>query len=143
MSAEKKLSNEDFIQNIILVLKKYLPGLPEEKFTQFMVECIAGKGEFENIRYVTLEDYNMCTDSEGFYTAHFHEDNDLLFIWEDDFYSCGYTPDELEEDGARNTYIGFIYLKDKKYIRVNGYGDEIEYGSDNPADEHPDWKEWC
>lgn len=156
-STEKKMSKEDFILKTILVLRKYVPDLKDEKFTQFMTECIDGDPEleeifgkkepinFENIRYVTLEDYNMCCDPNGFYVAHFHEDNDVLYIWEDDFYACGYNPDELddEEEGLREGYIGFIDLAKQKYLRINGYGDEIEFGSDNPADEHPNWQGWC
>ncbi len=74
------------------------------------------------------------------YVAHFHSDNDLVTLWEDDFFAGGYNLDELddEEEGLREAYIAFIDLLNEKYIRVNGYGDEIEFGSENPADEHPD-----
>jgi len=136
----------DLIQKTSAVLKKYVPNLNELKFQKFLIESLENDNiNFLEIRFVTLEDYNMCSDPEDFYTAHFHTDNDLVTIWEDDFLASGYNLDELddEDEGLRETYIGFIDLFNEKYIRVNGYGDEIEYGSENPADEHPDWKGWC
>ena len=69
----------------------------------------------------------------------------MVTIWEDDFFAGGYNLVELddESEGIRETYTGFIDLMDQKYIRINGFGDQIEYGSKNPTDEHPDWKGWC
>ena len=145
-SSENKLSKEDFILKTISVIKKYVPHLSEEKFTSFLNESLEHETiKFSEIRYVTLEDYNMCSYPEDFYVAHFHSDNDLVTLWEDDFFAGGYNLDELddEEEGLREAYIAFIDLLNEKYIRVNGYGDEIEFGSENPADEHPDWKGWC
>jgi hypothetical protein len=140
------MNQEDFMKNTISVIKKYVPELSEEKFTGFLKESLENENiEFSEIRYVTLEDYNMCSYPEDFYVAHFHSDNDLVTLWEDDFFAGGYNLDELddEEEGLREAYIAFIDLLNEKYIRVNGYGDEIEFGSENPADEHPDWKGWC
>lgn len=145
-NTKNEMSQEDFMKNTISVIKKYVPGLSEEKFSRFLKESLEHSNiEFSEIRYVTLEDYNMCSYPEDFYVAHFHSDNDLVTIWEDDFFAGGYNLDELddEEEGLREAYIAFIDLLDEKYIRVNGFGDEIEYGSKNPTDEHPDWKGWC
>jgi hypothetical protein len=144
--SENKLSKEDFILKTSSVIKKYIPSLSEEKFTSFLKESLEPVTiNFSEIRYVTLEDYNMCSYPEDFYVAHFHSDNDLVTIWEDDFFAGGYNLDELDDEaeGIRETYIAFIDLLDQKYIRINGFGDQIEYGSENPTDEHPDWKGWC
>lgn len=141
-----QISKADFIDKTTLVLKKYVPNLNTVKFIHFLNECLTDtKLDFNEVRYVTLEDTNLCNDVNTFYVAHFHQDKDLLSIWEKDFYDCGYSEDELddEEEGIRETYTGFIDLMDQKYIRVNGFENQIEYGSDNPADEHPDWKGWC
>lgn len=140
------MSQDDFIKNIIFVIKKYVPGLVVEKFSGFLKESLEHTNiEFSEIRFVTLEDDNMCSYPTDFYVAHFHLDNGILQIWEDDFFSAGYTLDELdnEAEGTRETYIGFLDLADQKYIRINGHGNKIEYGSENPSDEHPDWKAWC
>ena len=141
-----QISKADFIDKTTLVLKKYVPNLNTLKFTHFLNECLTdSKLNFNEVSYVTLEDYNMCSYPEDFYTAHFHHDKDLLSIWEQDFYDCGYSEDELDDEAERirETYTGFIDLMDQKYIRINGFGDQIEYGSENPTDEHPDWKGWC
>jgi hypothetical protein len=132
-----------FTQKIFETLKKYIPSLSEAKFTCFLNESLENENiEFSEIRFVTLEDYNMCSYPEDFYVAHFHTDNDLVTIWEDDFLACGYNPDELDDE-VRESYIGFLDLVDNKYIRVNGQGNVIEYGSENPVDEYPDWSAWC
>ena len=75
----------------------------------------------------------------------FYEDNDLVSIWEDDYYASGYNADELddEEEGLRAGFIGFLDIFDQKYIRFNGYGDSVEFGCKNPAIDHPDWSSWC
>lgn len=152
-----EVNHQDFIKKTILVLQKYVPNLNGEKFTQFMNHCLLGDPEMDdifgkqepiklnNIRYVTLEDDNMCSFPEDFYVANFHEDNDTVIIWEDDYYACGYKSDELddEDEGLRDGYLGFIDLVQEKYLRINGYGHEIEYGTENPEVPHPDWTSWC
>jgi hypothetical protein len=153
----QEVNHQDFINNTILVLQKYVPNLNEVKFNQFMNSCLFGDPELDdsfgeqepvklnNIRYVTLEDDNMCSFPEDFYLAHFHEDNDTVMIWEDDYYAAGYNQDELddEEEGLRDGFIGFIDLIEKKYLRINGYGMVIEYGTENPEVPYPDWNSWC
>ena len=140
------MTQADFLDQALLVLKKYLVEINEQKFRAFLLESLEFNAlNFEHIRYVTLEDSNMCEFSEDFYVAHFHEDNELIAIWEDDYYASGYNQDELddEEEGLRDGFIGFLDLVEKKYLRVNGCGKVIEYGSENPMIVHPDWSSWC
>lgn len=149
--ANYEVSTETFIHNVISVMKKYVPELSQEKFGQFLKMSIDDmKLELNTIRYVSLEDYNLCSESvqdqlsqKHFYPAHFYEGGDLLSLWENECYEPYMEDDEEEEDEARESYLAFIDLIDKKYIRVNGHGVEIEFGADNPAEEHPDWSNWC
>lgn len=140
------MTQADFIQKAISVLRAYVPTLDTKKMEGFLLESLEFNAtSYDKIRYVTLEDENMCMDPEEFYAAHFHEDNDLVSIWEDDYYASGYNADELddEEEGLRAGFIGFLDIFDQKYIRFNGYGDSVEFGSNNSTVDYPDWSSWC
>jgi len=140
-----QISKADFIEKITSVLKKYVPNLNTVKFINFLNKCHTDSNlNFNEVRYVTLEDTNMCNEPDSFYVAHFHQDEDLLLIWENDFYACGYSEDELNaEEETRDTYIGFLDLLDQKYICVNGHGESIEYNREVGPGAFIDWSSWC
>ena len=128
---------------VIEIMEKYVPNLNHSMLIAQLNYAYEDKIEFENgIRYVTLEDDNMCSEGlDDGYIAHYHSDMDLTTIWEYDFCGCGYKLDELDEE-VRDSYLGVVDLKEGKYLRFNGNGESHEYGSKNPPIADPNWELW-
>jgi hypothetical protein len=136
------MENSSLIAKATKVMGQYIPNFNKSMFEEFLNYSMESLRSTKNIRYISLEDENMC--SEGLvdeYVAHFHSPKEYITIWEEDCYDCGLNPEDLDEN-SRKSYSGLIDLKDEKYLRFNGHGKFHEYGAKKPPVEDPNWKLW-
>jgi hypothetical protein len=130
VEVQDEMTVDKMIENTKSTLKKYRSKINEETARNLITSNLykIDKDKIKNVRYIVIEDENIHKDYLDF--CHFYADDDKVNIWEKDFLISGCKPYELEEDGFREgAYLGFIDLIDLRYTRVDGLGDEVEFGS--------------
>jgi len=143
---EVKPSFNEFKKQVFDVIKLYVPDLSAEKFIPYLDEVIDVENyeKLKKINTIIFEDHNVTDDPGENYCFDLHSDdnNDMLSLWENNFFSSGYSIYDLEEDESlRDVFLGCIDLINKKYFRINGYGKKFEFGSKEIK--NPNWSAWC
>ena len=129
VEVQDEMTVDKMIELTISILKKYHSKIDEETARNLIISNIdrIAKNKIKSVRYIVIEDHNIHKDY--LYFCHFYPDDDKVNIWEEDYVKSGYKPDDLDEETYETGYLGFIDLVGLRYTRVNGHGNEVEFGS--------------